>query len=252
MKLRRILVIVLLAVLVLGSCSRQKASLKGTVLSPPQPASDFTLLDQHGVPFHLADAKGKVVLLSFIYTACTDICPFITVKVKKTQEILGKDADNVVFVAMTTDPTRDTLKTIADYSQMAGLFDAWHYVTGSPEEMKAVWSSWGIGVHVQSEDAEEKETGHSDSHSHTDSHSHSHADEEHAETPSSAGPTQGLGSADLLVIGELIDRFGGGYEVSHSAPWWFVDKAGRVRAVMDVDALPSDIADNIRQLSTER
>ena len=55
----------------------------------------------------MADQKGKVVLMCFIYTHCTDICPFEAAKVKEVYQQLGPDAKNVVLVAVTSDPKRD-------------------------------------------------------------------------------------------------------------------------------------------------
>jgi protein SCO1/2 len=93
----------------------------GNLVQHSFPAPDFTLTDQNGATFHMAAMKGKVVLMSFIYTHCTDICPFIAVKVKNAYTLLGNDAANVVFVAVTTDPKRDVPAVTAAYSKELGL-----------------------------------------------------------------------------------------------------------------------------------
>jgi cytochrome oxidase Cu insertion factor (SCO1/SenC/PrrC family) len=61
-------------------------------------------------------------------------------------------------------------------------------------------------------------------------------------------PTQGLTSMERDLAHKIADQFGGGYEVSHSAPYWIIDTAGKIRASMDADALPSQIAANARAL----
>jgi len=119
-------------------------------VAAPFTAADFTLTDQNEAPFHLAGMKGKVVVLSFIYTHCTDICPFFALKVKDACTLLGKDAANVVFVAVTTDPKRDVPQVTAAYSQQLGLQDVRHFVSGAPAAVQAVWASYGIGVTVDS------------------------------------------------------------------------------------------------------
>lgn len=194
----------------------------------------------------MADMQGKVVLMSFICTHCTDICPFIALKVKDAYTLLGNDAANVVFVAVTTDPKRDVPQVTAAYSKELGLLDAWHFVGGTPKAVQAVWFSYGIGVTVdQNTDAvappkDEKMSGMSMK---TD------------KTASSSGggmemapPTQGLSKSDLDLAGTLIDKFGGGYDVGHSAPFWIVDKKGLIRVGMDADATPADLVKNIRAL----
>ena len=42
------------------------------------PAPEVVLMDQAGQPLALRDLRGKVVLLTFIYSACADVCPLIT------------------------------------------------------------------------------------------------------------------------------------------------------------------------------
>ena len=73
--------VITIAVVVLASCSKSNGpqpvrGLGGNVLEHPKLAPGFTLTDQHGSAFHMADTRGKVTLITFIYTHCTDICPF--------------------------------------------------------------------------------------------------------------------------------------------------------------------------------
>ena len=66
------LVLLLLGPLVLVSASGRSEQptpgLVNNMIQHTMAAPDFTLTDQHGQPFHLADARGKVVVLCFIYT----------------------------------------------------------------------------------------------------------------------------------------------------------------------------------------
>ena len=78
--------------------------LLGTVYTQTPPAADFTLTDQHGKPFRMADTRGKVVVLSFLYTHCTDYCPFMAVKLMRSARLLGQAMGGVVIVPVTTDP----------------------------------------------------------------------------------------------------------------------------------------------------
>jgi len=201
--------------------------LVGTVIAQPVAAADFSLVDQRGTLFRMSSARGRVVVLSFIYTHCADLCPYVTIKLKAARSLLGPDADKVVFVAITTDPQRDTPAVIARYSKEAGLYDSWHFLTGSIEALQKVWASYGVGVHVVSA---------SDL---TDAEGGAAADDDHS---------QGLGSSEIALVRSMIKNFAGGYEVSHSAPFWIVDAEGRVRAVLNADALPSDLAADARAL----
>ena len=209
-----------------------QAGLRGTVIAQPVAASDFTLTDQTGSAFRMSTTRGKVVVLSFIYTHCADVCPYISVKLRSALSALGADAKGVVFVAITTDPKRDTLPVIARYSREMGLYDSWHFLTGGADEVKKVWSAYGVGVHVVTS-ADLDQSGSGDM-----SMMAMHHDE-------------GLSSSDKQLVMNVIRDFAGGYEVTHSAPFWFVDKAGKVRAIMNADATPDDIVADARMLLRE-
>jgi protein SCO1 len=73
------------------------------------PAPDFTLTSQDGAQLSLSDFRGKVVVVTFIYTSCKDTCPFLTAKMAQVQDKLGKDfGSRIAFLSITVDPERDT------------------------------------------------------------------------------------------------------------------------------------------------
>jgi cytochrome oxidase Cu insertion factor (SCO1/SenC/PrrC family) len=210
-----------------GSSEEPAPGLVGNMIHHTVPAPDFTLTDQHGQPFHMADSRGKVVVLCFIYTHCTDICPYISVKVRDAYQLLGPDESKVVFVAVTTDPARDVPEVTRAYSKALGLDDVWHFVGGAPKQVQAVWKDYAIGVTVN-QDTE--------------------AVAAPAESMDMPVPSQGLSKEDLDLAGELADAFGGGYDVGHSAPFWIVDTKGVIQVGMDAEATPSDLVTDIRTL----
>ena len=216
-----------------GGEAQSSAALVNNMLQQAEPAADFTLIDQNGQSFHMADQKGKVVLLSFIYTHCTDICPYVAAKVKEVYQQLGTDAKNVSLVAVTTDPKRDVPSVTLPYSKALGMADAWHFVGGDAKAVQAVWSSYGIGVTVNPD---------------TDAVAAPKEENSGGQMAMDQVPTQGLSQADITLAAQIADQFGGGYDVGHSAPFWIVDKKGTVRVLMDADATPADIATNIRAL----
>ena len=222
----------LVSVAASGRSEQPAHGLVNNIVQQTMPAADFTLTDQHTQPGHLADARGKVVLMCFIYTHCTDICPFISVKVRDVYQQLGPDASNVVFVAVTTDPKRDVPEVTSAYSKALDLDDVWHFVGGEPKDVQAVWKNYAIGVTV------DEDTG-------------------AVATPMKGMsmamkdmplPSQGLSDDDQDLASQIADKFGGGYNVGHSAPFWIIDKKGVIQAGMDADATPADLVTNIRTL----
>ena len=127
---------------------QQVAGLVGTVLEQPSQAVDFTLIDQHGLSFQMAKTRGKVVLMAFLQTHGGDAQ---AEKVKTVHDLLGAEGEHVVFVAVTLDPKGDTTEVAAEFSEKLGLFDAWHFLDGSPADVKAVWFDYGVAVSADPE-----------------------------------------------------------------------------------------------------
>ena len=94
---------------------------------------DVTLLDQDGNPvqFYSDLVKGKVVVLSFIYTQCTTICTPIGFQLGELQRLLDARTDmesNIVSVSI--DPTTDTPTRLKEWSRKFAPGPRWKLVTG--------------------------------------------------------------------------------------------------------------------------
>lgn len=117
-------------------------SFRGSALSQPVSAFDFTLTDQYGRPFRLGDQRGKVVLLFFGYASCPDVCPTTLGDWKQVYARLGDDARRVRFVFITVDPERDTPERL---QQHLALFNSdFIGLTGTPEELEPVYEAYGV------------------------------------------------------------------------------------------------------------
>ncbi len=114
------------------------------------PAPRTVLIDENGKPFDLASRKGKVVLVSFVYTTCTGVCPGTTQAIVRIQNTL-KEAklwgQSVEFVSITLDPKRDTPEVLRQYARLFRADpSAWHFLTGPPEKVQSVITDWGMWV----------------------------------------------------------------------------------------------------------
>jgi protein SCO1/2 len=76
---------------------------------------DFHLTDHNGQPRDLQDFKGKVVMLFFGFTNCTDVCPTVMADLARVVERLGDDGARVQVLFVTVDPERDTPAVLAEY-----------------------------------------------------------------------------------------------------------------------------------------
>ena len=99
--------------------------------------TDFTLTDQHGVPFHSRTLSGKVWIASFFFTNCPSACRMQNTQVANLQRDY-RDAD-VHFVSMTCDPDRDTPAALSQYAHLFGANpDRWHFLTGNLDDIKSI------------------------------------------------------------------------------------------------------------------
>lgn len=111
-------------------------------------APDFALLDQDGRPFRLESARGKIVMLTFIYTACPDVCPLLTAKFAAIQRALAREQRNdFLLLSITTDPERDDAAALKSYGDLFKAdFRHWLFLTGPEERLEKVWKGFGVKV----------------------------------------------------------------------------------------------------------
>jgi protein SCO1 len=109
-------------------------------------APPFALMTTDGGRLALADLRGKVAAVTFIYATCTDTCPLLTAKLAGLGKRMGKDfSAKVAFVAITVDPERDTPDVLRSYAQAHGARGAgWAFLTGTPAEIKDVAQRYGV------------------------------------------------------------------------------------------------------------
>ena len=74
----------------------------------------FTLTDQTGHKVSSSAYRGKLMLITFGYTYCPDVCPTTLTTMTDALDDLGAQADEVQPIFVTIDPERDTAKVLAD------------------------------------------------------------------------------------------------------------------------------------------
>ena len=102
------------------ACLRRPASESCIPLADIGPAPGPFWSTSGEKPFDLAKLRGKVVLVSFVYTTCNGVCPLTTqalVRVQKELEEAKLWGKSVEFVSITLDPKRDTAQVLRDYAQ---------------------------------------------------------------------------------------------------------------------------------------
>src|ERR1700730_8243765 len=114
----------------------------GQALVPAKQAFDFHLVDQDGKPFHLSQLRGKVVLFSFGFTHCPNVCPTTLSDLAKVYQALpAKDREKVQVLFVSVDPQRDKPETMKSY--VPYFNDSFIGLTGTEAELAEAAKAYG-------------------------------------------------------------------------------------------------------------
>ncbi len=112
------------------------------------PIPDFSLTNQQGEPFAFKSLVGKIVLLTFLYTTCPDVCPLVTISMGSVQKGLSpKERESVYLLSVTTDPEIDKPEILKAYGERHQVdFTNWSLLTGNIQQLVLIWKAFGIKV----------------------------------------------------------------------------------------------------------
>ena len=148
-----LLVLLLLGAVLVGCGSNFRSrgattasAFDGLTLQPPRPAPALALRDYTGHAVDLAALRGKVVLVTFVYAHCPDVCPLIVTNLAAARRQLSSEARHLRIIAVTVDPKRDTPNAVKQFLAARRATAAMNYLIGSPKQLLPVWKAWGIAV----------------------------------------------------------------------------------------------------------
>lgn len=118
----------------------------GGVIHDPAPAPALALADQDGVRRDIAADRGKVVLATFLYTNCPDVCPLTTELLRTTLDRLGPRAKDVRIVAVSVDPAHDTPAAVRRFIARHHMTGRMDYLVGTAVQLRPIWSRWGVAA----------------------------------------------------------------------------------------------------------
>jgi protein SCO1 len=103
---------------------------------------DFSLRDQDGKPASLREYRGRVVVLTFMYSTCQDTCPVTAQTIRGALDQVGHD---VPVLAISVDPAHDTRDSaerfLVKQSMSAGRM---RFLLGSRAQLQPIWKAYGI------------------------------------------------------------------------------------------------------------
>lgn len=122
------------------------------ILEAGQQVPLVQLTDDGGTPRTLADWRGRVLAVTFIYTRCPypDFCPRMDQQFKRAQETILGDSqlrDHAALLSVSFDPEFDTVSVLSAHAKKVGADPrVWRFATGSPKVIEAFASRFGVSV----------------------------------------------------------------------------------------------------------
>lgn len=108
---------------------------------------DHVLVDQHGRRVRLMSdlIRGRRVIVDFVFTTCTSICPTLQTVMQGVQELVGERlGEDVVLLSISVDPATDTPERMRAFAADFGARDGWHFLTGDPADIVEVLTAFGV------------------------------------------------------------------------------------------------------------
>ena len=110
---------------------------------------DTKLLDRNGrsMRFRSEVIGDRIVIMNFVYTGCTTVCPVSSAIFGQLQQRLGPRLGEEVFlVSMSVDPVTDSPARLRSYAQKHHADPAWIWLTGTKPDVDKVLE--GLGAYA--------------------------------------------------------------------------------------------------------
>ena len=88
--------------------------------------------------------RDRIVIVDFVYTTCTTVCPVLSAVLTQVQAQLGNRlGTEVMLVSISVEPQRDTPARLKDYAQKLRAGDGWLWLTGDKLAVDEVLKDFG-------------------------------------------------------------------------------------------------------------
>jgi protein SCO1/2 len=103
-------------------------------------APDVVLIDADDRPVRLREllAGHDPVMMNFVFTTCSTICPVMTKVFSAVPARLGGEAKYLRMISISIDPENDTPLQLKAYAKSFQAGERWKFLTGRTQDIKAV------------------------------------------------------------------------------------------------------------------
>jgi protein SCO1/2 len=127
--------------LVAGSDGAPGSGFDGAALPGGGSPHDFTLTDQSGRTVSRSEFRGRVTVLTFLYSSCGATCILIAQQIRGALDELPHP---VPVLVVSADPTADSPARVSRFLAQVSLTGRVHYLTGPVRALRAVWRAYGV------------------------------------------------------------------------------------------------------------
>jgi protein SCO1 len=108
---------------------------------------DFTLPDYRGEIVSSSELEGKVALITFLDSQCTEACPIIASQIARTLERLQPDERaQVMSIAISTDPVEDSPTAVREFLRKHRAEGTLRYLVAPVDRLRPVWEDFQIAA----------------------------------------------------------------------------------------------------------
>lgn len=120
------------------------AQFDGPLMPPGLPAASFSLRDQAGRQATLSEYRGRVLIISFMYSHCRDACPLMATEIRGALDELPDAGREIPVLALSVDPKHDTRRSAAAFLAREQMTGRMRFLLGSRPQLAPIWKHYAI------------------------------------------------------------------------------------------------------------
>jgi protein SCO1 len=124
--------------------SNPTSQFAGPVFPAGLRAAPFALTDQDGRRATLSQYRGRVVVLTFIYSHCRDTCPLMVTEVRGALDQLPDQGRNIPVLGISVDPFHDTRASARAFLAREQMTGRIRYLVGRLGQLRPIWRRYAI------------------------------------------------------------------------------------------------------------
>src|SRR3954453_16834602 len=117
---------------------------KGALLPPGVRAPNFALRDENGRRVTMKEYRGKVVVVTFLYSHCTDTCPVQAQQIKGALNDMGRD---IPALSVSVDTRGVKPRSVKHFNAKQGMTGRLRWILGNERYLSPLWKGFAIAPH---------------------------------------------------------------------------------------------------------